>query len=311
MKNPENRSIRHYSLLKTLIIFGFAFVGCATGRQAIGPDLIPAQLPSYKEGTKYIYSNNTWEMVTAATPDMVSWVDHRGKVSSGSPNFIFRRAKWQTKKREGTREFQQRRGFFLGNATTLWPLRTGNSYSYTEIGSWSEKDGPENSYLAKWTCEVVGTETISVMAGDFDTWKILCRRYNSAYRLREIKTWYYAPAVGHYVLSTSKYKYRKRSKRLELIAVLPDQDSLSTKVRRKIKASFQHAMEFKKSGISVPWSDPSSDMSGKTTPTGTFQLENGTFCRRYVQSLNQPEIQRTYYGMACRDSRGEWLIPRT
>lgn len=310
MKNPENCSIRHYSLIKTLIILSLAVVGCAAGRQAIGPDLTPAPLPSYTEGTKYIYSNNTWEMVTAATPDMVSWVDHRGKVSSGSPDFIFRRAKWQTKKREGKREFQQRRGFFLGDAITLWPLRKGNSYSYTEFGSWSEKDGPEKSYLAKWTCEVVGTETVFVVAGEFDTWKILCRRYNSASRLREVKTWYYAPAVGHYVLSTSQYRYRKASRRLELVAVLPDQKSLSTKVQRKMKTSFQQAMEFKKSGISVPWSDSSSDMFGKTTPTGTFQLENGTFCRRYVQSLNLPEGKRTYYGIACRDSRGEWLIPR-
>jgi len=148
VKNTENPSNQYCWLLKTLIIVSLAVTGCTTGKQAIGPDLIPPQLPSYIEGTTYIYSDGTWETVTAATPDMVSWIDHRDQVSNGSPDFIFRRANWQTKNRKGKREFEQRRGLFLGDATTLWPLSKGNSFSYSEIGSWRDKGGPEKSYKA-------------------------------------------------------------------------------------------------------------------------------------------------------------------
>ena len=64
------------------------------------------------------------------------------------------------------------------------------------------------------------------MAGDFDTFKIVCKRYyvsmnKNKSNLREVKTWNYAPQVGHYVLATTKYYYDKKPRRQELLAVLP------------------------------------------------------------------------------------------
>ena len=156
---------------------------------------------------------------------------------------------------------------------------------------------------------------MTVPAGEFNTWKIICTRYNVSVkgvqsRAKEIKVWYYAPQVGHYVLVTRDYLYDKPSHRKELLAVLAPKKILPTRARKKMERSFQEAMEHRVSGSSASWSMSSAAASGGTTPYGTFKRENGTFCRRYVQDLKFPDEQQKYYGMACRDRKGKWIVPR-
>jgi hypothetical protein len=158
-------------------------------------------------------------------------------------------------------------------------------------------------------------ETVSVLAGEFDTWKIICKRYagkrfSAKSRLREIKTWHYAPEIGHYVLATRQYYTGKPPKRLELLAVLPPMSELSASEKRILQSKFQKALEFKKSGESLKWSLPQSTLSGEIMPTGTFRLDTGKFARRYVQIYNRPQGRQTYYGMAVRDAKGNWVILR-
>jgi surface antigen len=74
--------------------------------------------------------------------------------------------------------------------------------------------------------------------------------------------------------------------------------------------TFQTAMEYKVSGAPDLWSLSSKAVSGGTTPYGTFKLEDGTFCRRYVQELKLSDDRQIYYGLACRDRKGKWVIPR-
>ena len=154
-----------------------------------------------------------------------------------------------------------------------------------------------------------------MMAGEFDTWKIVCKRYagkkmSAKSRLREIKTWYYAPEVGHYVLATRQYYTGKAPQRLELMAVLPPLEGLPAAAKRQLRSEFQKALEFKKSGEPLKWSLPKSAVSGEIMPTGTFRLDKGQYARRYVQTLNRPQGKQTYYGMAVRDTKGRWVIPR-
>ncbi|MGI9570141.1 MAG: hypothetical protein ACR2PH_10500, partial [Desulfobulbia bacterium] len=57
--------------------------GCATSPpQVPAPNLAPAALPTYKEGTTYVYSNGSWERVIDTMPDAVSWESDRGSVST-------------------------------------------------------------------------------------------------------------------------------------------------------------------------------------------------------------------------------------
>ena len=292
-----------------------SFSGCATAPRSPGPMLNSAPLPSYREGTTFVYSDGKWEFIMDASPETVTWKDYRNYISSGPRDFTRRRTKWQTKNRRGTRHYGPRADLPVKSEITLWPLRVGNIAEYTETGTWMDKDGVETNYESEWSCEVPGTERVSVMAGEFDTWKIVCKRYyvsnnKSRSNLREVKTWYYAPEVGHYALTTSKYYYQKKSQRQELLAVLPPLDDIPPEARRKMSRSFQQALEFKKSGQSVPWSNQQSGISGETVPVNTFKTPDGQYCRRYVQKLKLPGSHRTYYGLAVRGAGGVWTIPR-
>ena len=189
-----------------------AVTSCVTVPQPLGPQLSPAPLPTYSKGTTFVYSDGRWDTVTAVSPGVVTWSDYRGLVSSGLPDFTYRPSKWKSKTRSVTRQFGPRSDLFTQSATTLWPLRTGNVANYSETGTWIEKDGTESSYRTNWSCAVEGTERVSVMAGDFDTFKIVCKRYyvsrsKNTSSIKEAKTWNYAPEVGHYVLATTKYYY--------------------------------------------------------------------------------------------------------
>ena len=306
------------SILKQIalgILVTLSVGSCATVTQPPGPELGPAPFPSYTKGATFVYSDGRWETVTATSSGVVTWSDYRGLVSSGSPDFTYRPTKWQTQTRSVTRQFGLRADLLAKSTATLWPLRVGNKADYAETGTWLEKDGTESSYRTEWSCAVDGTERVAVMAGDFDTFKIVCKRYyisrnKNRSNIREAKTWYYAPEVGHYVLTTSKYYSEKKPRRKELLAVLPPLNGISVRARRQMERSFQQALEHRKSGQSVRWSSAKLRASLETMPTKTFKAPDGSYSRRYVQKLTLSDGQRTYYGMAVRGSDGVWTIPR-
>lgn len=310
------RNLFYFLILIAIVTFiSLTSYGVTTAQQYTGKKLNTAPLPVYQKGMTFVYSDGSWETVVASSPDKVTWRDHRGYVSSGSADFTRRRAEWQSKTRQGTRQFEPRKDLWVKHKLSLWPLQIGNEAGYAETGVWQRRGEPENAYQANWSCEVAAKERVSVMAGEFDSWKIVCKRYtgkrvSAKSRIREIKTWHYAPEVGHFVLTTRQYYTGKSPKRLELVAVLPPTEDLSASVKRRYQSQFQKALEFKKSGESLKWSHPSGGVSGEIMPTGTFRLERGQYARRYVQTLNRPQGQQVYYGMAVRDAKGRWVVPR-
>ena len=309
---------RTRKMITSYLLIAVLAAGCTSipvATQNLGPRLEPAQLPSYSRGTTFVYSDGTWETVLDTSPGAVTWKDHRNYVSSSTPDFTYRPSKWEGKTRSVTRQFGPRDDLYTQSPTRVWPLHAGNFANYSETGTWVEKDGTQTSYRTDWSCAVTGTERVSVMAGDFDTFKIVCRRYyvsrsKNASNLREEKTWNYAPAVGHYVLTTAKYYYDKKRRRQELLAVLPPLNGFSAGARRQMERSFQQALERKKSGQTVRWSNAKLRASVETIPTKSFKTPDGKYSRRYVQKLTLPDGQRIYYGMAVRNPSGVWKVPR-
>ena len=292
----------------TVLFTVFTLWSCATFRYPPGPALDPAPYPKYTVGTTFVYSDGTRETVTKISPTIVTWRDGEGNRFKRSADFIYNPVEWETGRRHGTRRFS------LRNQETLWPLQKGKSIRYVEDGNWVDETGSERSYQALWTCEVMGTESVSVLAGNFDAWKIVCKRYSVAAtsnRSRKIeeKAWYYAPQIGHYVLTTRRFYDTRKPRRRELAAVLPPLDGLSTGQRRQLNISFQNAMEYAQSGESIYWHSAEGKLSGEITPVDTFRMPGRAFCRQYAQKLYLPDSQRSYYGIVCRDPQGRWITP--
>lgn len=73
------------------------------------------------------------------------------------------------------------------------------------------------------------------------------------------------------------------------------------------KAS-QKALETLPAGQTLPWSNPSSNVSGTVTPSDYYQTASGTYCREYTQTINIGGQMEEGYGVACRQPDGSWKI---
>ena len=291
-----------------VLVVTLAAGGCAISPQPESDlNLAPAPLPIYKKGTTYVYSNGSWERVIDVVPGSVTWESNRGSVSTGSPDFTYKRASWQRSNRQKIREFTSRTDIAATPPTSLWPLRVGNVAGHIERITSREEGSTDKTNQVKWRCEVIGTDRVSVMAGEFDTFQIKCAR-KTGRKTMEVKTWSYAPAVGHYVRVSSKYNYDRSPREKELLAIIPPIEQLSSTKRIRIEQKFQKTMENNRSGRAHTWS--SNGLYVQITPVDTFKIDNGTYCRRYVQQISLSNNKDTFYGMACRESNGSWVIPR-
>jgi len=311
------KSIHKSVVLRCLILFHLSYLlaACTTAPQPDRTNNGPLHLPAYESGTTYVYSNGSWETVAGTSSQLVTWHDHRGNVYMRATDFTYRSVSWKTGSRQGSRQIVARSDSLVPKNTSLWPLQEGNVSSFTEMVTSSESGEPEKTYRVNWICEVRGKERVAVMTGEFDTWKIVCRRYNnfqnpSKAKVKETRTWHYAPEIMHYVLTERQYPGGKEARRMELLAILPPLNKFSELARRQMSEAFQIALEYKKRGEIATWSTPKTSGSGQITPTETFRLDDGRYSRRYIQKINYPDGQRTYYGLAVRDSNGQWIIPR-
>ncbi len=70
----------------------------------------------------------------------------------------------------------------------------------------------------------------------------------------------------------------------------------------------QLAFEQNSNGQPSVWNNPDSGNSGSVTPTKTYQLANGQYCRMYTQTINIGGEPQQTSGTACRQADGTWKI---
>jgi surface antigen len=70
----------------------------------------------------------------------------------------------------------------------------------------------------------------------------------------------------------------------------------------------QQAFERNQAGQPTVWQNPDTGNSGSVTPTRTYQLANGQYCREYRQTIVVGGQQNQAYGTACRQPDGTWQI---
>ena len=70
----------------------------------------------------------------------------------------------------------------------------------------------------------------------------------------------------------------------------------------------QRAFEQNQAGQPSVWNNPDSGNSGSITPTKTYQLATGQYCRQYNQTIVIGGEPQQAYGTACRQPDGTWQI---
>ena len=322
----KKRNMAAQYLLVALVLWGTVTTsGCVSKqeekREAVANtlNLPPAELPTYAVGTQFVYSNGSWDKVVSTDGSTVNWVNHRGYTSTGPVDIVFRRNSWQSRTRSGERVFRPIIYRFGIRTPSLWPLEQDKKFQYLEQGAWRKQNGFYREYETFWTCRVKGTEKLSVPAGTFDTWKIECGRYSNEFsavtsRPWEYKTFYYAPAVNHWVALFREFPRQagiKKSQRKELVAVLPGlkEQDLSDQSKSVLRSQLQHALEKNRSGQKSSWESETTGVKISTTALATFR-KDGIPCRQYKQVIVQKGKTSNYFGIACRNSKGNWKIPR-
>jgi surface antigen len=68
------------------------------------------------------------------------------------------------------------------------------------------------------------------------------------------------------------------------------------------------AFEYGQTGRRSTWQNPDTGASGSVTPTRTYQIESGQYCREYTQEIQVGGERQQSYGTACRQPDGSWKI---
>jgi surface antigen len=83
---------------------------------------------------------------------------------------------------------------------------------------------------------------------------------------------------------------------------------LDERDKRMAREAANKAFESGRTGQSTEWSNPDTGNSGSVTPTKTYQLANGQYCRMYTQDIVVSGETHQTHGTACRKSDGTWEV---
>ena len=78
--------------------------------------------------------------------------------------------------------------------------------------------------------------------------------------------------------------------------------------RQAMKRTFQHTLETVRSGTTKSWQNSKSGNGGSVTPTETYRRADGTYCRKFIQTVTVVAGTRAAHDTACREADGTWKI---
>ena len=177
-------------------------------------DLAPAPLPSYRAGDSFAYRDGNGierrRTVVRVAGDRVDWITEENYRFTSSRNFALPPLAWDGPSSAG--EMLGRLGMALP-----WPLRAGNHADITvRYRKRYKTQGATKEYEENWSCRVNRPRVVTVPAGAFDAYEVVCKRLNANRRVTRTHIWYYAPKIGHFIKRTKKYN-SKPDKTIELV----------------------------------------------------------------------------------------------
>lgn len=304
MRNSP-QTVNRAAVLAITIMFLF-ITGCQTTPKYItaGEDerhlMAKASLPDYVPGEYFVYDDGTAALVTAVSDGMVNWKHHNGANSKGYPNFLIPDLTWTSANRSS-------QGRTAASPDLLWPLAPGKRGEFTFDQTVTNKDGsPPDQIARRWSCTVEGAARVRVPAGQFDTVVIDCSRYSATNgSWRATRRFYYAPAIGHYVIREDQHRSRPDTRR-ELVSYGFNSTVLPRQEQAKLNQALQSALTKNKDGRAAFWRSQSGNLSAMLVPLRSFEDTKGTPCREYrsIYSVNGRVGQHTRE--VCRQPDGYW-----
>ncbi|MFQ5959399.1 MAG: peptidoglycan-binding protein [Alphaproteobacteria bacterium] len=261
-------------------------------------------MPIYEPGDVFVYSDGQVETVTGVEGVRVIWATNRGARVTAYTNFILPPVSWETTLRSETTTVD-------APVDVLWPLEVGKVVTFsvrTKTSPVRRRDTRSVS-SQNWRCRVDGTDTVTVAAGTFATYRVACRSSPPPPSLSAERVWYYAPSIRHYVRRDETKATSKLPQRVELVAVRLKGEGWPPAARAGLGWAFQHALETQSMGDSVEWQSSGVDTKVTITPTASLRSDDPSYCRTFEQTILRPASRRVFPGIACRDPSGHWSIP--
>lgn len=135
----------------------------------VGLDNSPLSL-----GSVFVYDNpvEQWEVIGSDKYNLF-WRGPQGATKLTTLSTILPDLRWDGGNRSGRRVITEVQGF-------LHPLKIGNKMSFHEEAI---HGSPPGTFSGEWFCEVQNRTEVTVPAGTFDTWQVLCKLNGLEYRL--------------------------------------------------------------------------------------------------------------------------------
>ena len=156
---------------------------------------------------------------------------------------------------------------------------------------------------------MAGRKQVTVVAGTFDTVKLVCEGVATEWQPARSRVWYYAPSIQHYVRLEERETAEAVGKQTELVTIRPGGHGWPPIARAALSRAVEQALETVSNGQAAPWRSSGVDTRVTIKPTSRFESGEGRQCRTFLQTWSDGHGRRSYPGAACRDDTGRWRIP--
>lgn len=266
------------------------------------PKKKPVVKPQYRVGTTFIYSDGRSARVMDVKGSHVKWRRSDGMLFTADRNFLLPMVYWETAKERGRTVAR--------DGGSPWPARAGQTV--TIVAERTIVDRAKSEKITKtqerWVCGNEAQVRLNVLAGSFDTIKFVCRGVGNKNGL-EMRVWYYAPKIGHYVRFERLGGRHRKTQMVELVAIAPAATGWPPLARAELEKQVVDALSSVEDGVAQQWTSTGVDTQVTITAISRFAGKGGALCRTYVQSWKKDSKVHHYPGAVCRTEEGEWRLP--
>ena len=269
-----------------------------------GTVLAPGDLPAYRTWTTFVYSDGRVDRVVGLKGAFVRWARDNGTSFTAHRNFLLPWSYWSSVGKRGTARVD-------GEPGDLWPLAAGETVSFSTWGTvrYGGDAEPVEERIERWRCRNDGRRKLTVKAGTFDTVVFTCARRRGAATPELVRTWYYAPAIRHYVRTVDRYPDQEVKTRVDLVGVRPGAPGWPPIARAALERAVVRALSTAKDGATTTWTSSGVDTKVTIQPTRRFVGPGDRQCRAFVQIWAGKGRHARFPAIACRNAAGDWEIP--